>query len=303
MVIRSQIRLPKRRFWKTEQQVGRVFSMYFARVCTILCSPNRFPTSSFGEPNWSAICRQSIQVAIVVGWFEWEIVNGNEWHTPCLGAYNDAIAKPIRNEVWQSRHVVFATLVPLSRSPNDVFRRPNKTGVWRDFWSWVCFVRKMTYPIRRGYFSEMLFPTWSTSGLGCTHFTMNEEFKTKLKGRLTRLRQDITSGESLLFVYADAASPTMKYHLDDVEYGLDATEHLLKIYELINPLNSRIQVVYFCWNERVGTNGIIEYVPFDFKPDWHHVSYLIQCYLERRTSNPCSEQDCKDPWKSRHTDT
>jgi hypothetical protein len=135
----------------------------------------------------------------------------------------------------------------------------------------------------------------STSGLGCTHFTMNEEFKTKLKGRLTRLLQDITSGESLLFVYADAASPTMNYHLDDVEYGLDATEHLLKIYELINPLNSRIQVVYFCWNERVGTNGIIEYVPFDFKPDWHHVSYLIQCYLERRTSNPCSEQDCKDP--------
>jgi hypothetical protein len=35
----------------------------------------------------------------------------------------------------------------------------------RDFteihpYSAVCSVRKMAYPIRRGYFSEMLFPTW-----------------------------------------------------------------------------------------------------------------------------------------------
>lgn len=122
----------------------------------------------------------------------------------------------------------------------------------------------------------------SASGLGCTHFTINDEFKTKLKRRFERLLRDITSGDRVVFIYADAASPDMNYHLDDVEYGLDATEHLLKIYDLIRPLNSRIEVLYFCWNERKGASGVIEYVPFDFKPDWHHVSDVIRCHLERR---------------------
>lgn len=35
-----------------------------------------------------------------------------------------------------------------------------------------------------------------------------------------------------------------------VEYGVDATEYLLKIHELLYPINNKIKIVYFCWNER-----------------------------------------------------
>ena len=82
----------------------------------------------------------------------------------------------------------------------------------------------------------------------------------------------ITSGDHVVFIYADAVSADRNYHPDDVEYGLDATEHLLKSYDLIRPLNSRIEV-------RKGSSGVIEYVPFDFKPDWNHVSDVIRCHL------------------------
>jgi|Laugrefa1bdmlbdn_1035148.scaffolds.fasta_scaffold42894_1 hypothetical protein len=42
-------------------------------------------------------------------------------------------------------------------------------GLGRDFteiqsYSDVCSVRKMAYPIRRGYGAEMLFPTWNKRG-------------------------------------------------------------------------------------------------------------------------------------------
>ena len=83
------------------------------------------------------------------------------------------------------------------------------------------------------------------TGLGNTHFTINNEYKDKLKRRLERLLDDITSNESILFVYADAANPHLNYHLDDIDYGVDATEYLLKIYELIHPINNNIQIVYF----------------------------------------------------------
>jgi len=48
------------------------------------------------------------------------------------------------------------------------FPRNSHAGLGRDFteihpYSEVCSVRKMAYQIRRGYFSEMLFPTWGTS--------------------------------------------------------------------------------------------------------------------------------------------
>jgi len=78
------------------------------------------------------------------------------------------------------------------------------------------------------------------TGLGNTHFTINNEYKNKLKTRLERLLNDIKSNENILFVYADAANPYLNYHLDEIEYGVDATEHLLKIYELIYPVNNNI---------------------------------------------------------------
>jgi len=117
------------------------------------------------------------------------------------------------------------------------------------------------------------------SGLGITHFTINNEYKSKLKIRLERLLRDITSLENILFVYADAANSYLNYHLDEIEYGLNATEYLLKIYELIYPINDNIKFVYFCWNERKEENNIIEYINYSFKNNWGEVSELIKTYL------------------------
>ena len=117
------------------------------------------------------------------------------------------------------------------------------------------------------------------SGLGITHFTINNDYKNKLKIRLERLLQDIKSDENILFVYADAANSYLNYYLDDIEYGVDATEYLLKIYELIYPLNNNINIVYFCWNERKKENYIIEYISYDFKNYWGEVAELIKTYL------------------------
>lgn len=117
------------------------------------------------------------------------------------------------------------------------------------------------------------------TGLGITHFTINDEYKDKLKIRLERLLRDIKSGEDLLFIYADAASHERNYYLDEVEYGVDATDFLLKIYELIYPLNNNIRIIYFCWNERKKENDKIEYVSYDFKNGWHDVSEVIKSYF------------------------
>ena len=117
------------------------------------------------------------------------------------------------------------------------------------------------------------------NGLGNTHFIINNEYKNKLKIRLERLLRDIKSDENILFVYADAANSYLNYHLDEIEYGVDATEYLLKIYELIYPINNNIKMVYFCGNERKGENDIIEYISYDFKNNWSEVSELIKKYL------------------------
>jgi len=117
------------------------------------------------------------------------------------------------------------------------------------------------------------------SGLGNPHFTINNEYKKKLRIRLERLLCDIKSNENILFVYADAANSHFNYHLDEIEYGVDATEYLLKIHELIYPLNNNIKIVYFCWNERKKDDDIIKYVSYDFKNHWHEVSEIIKDYL------------------------
>ena len=117
------------------------------------------------------------------------------------------------------------------------------------------------------------------SGLGITHFTINDEYKSKLKIRLERLLRDITSHENILFVYADAPNSYLNYHLDEIEYGVNATEYLLKIYDLIHPINNNIKIVYFCWNERTQENNIIEYINYDFLNHSCEVSELIKTYL------------------------
>lgn len=117
------------------------------------------------------------------------------------------------------------------------------------------------------------------TGLGNTHFAINDEYKIKLKRRLERLLRDIKSNEDILFIYADAANSYLNYYLDEIEYGTDGTEYLLKIYNLIYPMNNNIKIVYFCWNERKKENDIIEYIAYDFKPNWGEVSELIKNYL------------------------
>jgi hypothetical protein len=44
----------------------------------------------------------------------------------------------------------------------------------------------------------------------------------------------------------------MNYTLDGIEYGTDATEYLLKTYDLLYKINNNIKIVYFCWIERKG---------------------------------------------------
>jgi len=114
------------------------------------------------------------------------------------------------------------------------------------------------------------------SGLGITHYTINDEYKLKLFKRLEILLRDITSLENIVFIYADAANSNLNYHLDDINYGIDASPYLLKIYDLIYPLNNNIKIIYYCWYERISENNIIEYIPFNYKQNWYEVAELIK---------------------------
>lgn len=126
----------------------------------------------------------------------------------------------------------------------------------------------------------------SITGLGNTHFTINEEYINKLRRRLERLVRDIKSKEEILFIYADAASPEQNYYLDEIEYGLDATEYLIKIYDLLYPINNNIKIIYFCWEERKRDNTCkIDYISFEFKNIWFAVSDIIKDYLEQFVYN------------------
>ena len=117
----------------------------------------------------------------------------------------------------------------------------------------------------------------TVSGLGVSHFTM-EELKGKLRTRFERFLKDIRDESNVMLIYADAANPYFNYHLDEVKYGLDATEYLVKIYDLLYPINNKIRITYFCWHDRV-RNEKIEYIPFDYKPHWKELSDVIKMYV------------------------
>jgi hypothetical protein len=123
------------------------------------------------------------------------------------------------------------------------------------------------------------------TGLGNTHFTFDDEYKYKLKIRLGRLLTHIKSSDNILFIYADAANSYKNYHLDEIEYGLDATDYLLKIYELIYPYNNNIKIIYFSWNKRKRDNNIIKYIPYNFKEHHSEVAELIHEYLTNNNWN------------------
>jgi len=48
---------------------------------------------------------------------------------------------------------------------------------------------------------------------------------------------------------------------------------------LLFPLNNKIHIVYFCWNERKRPNSHIEYISYDFKENWVELSEIIKEYL------------------------
>ena len=121
------------------------------------------------------------------------------------------------------------------------------------------------------------------TGLGITHFEINEQYKIKLRTRFERLLNDIKSSHSILFIYADAANPYFNYYLDDIEYGVDATEYLIKIYDFIYPMNQNIEIIYFCWHgRRRQDTEKLKYFSFDFQEHWTDVSKIIEHYLKMR---------------------
>ena len=121
------------------------------------------------------------------------------------------------------------------------------------------------------------------TGIGISHFTIDNEYKEKLRKRLEKLLFEINNGYNIVFIYADAASPDLNYHLNDIEYGLDATEYLLKIYDLIITINKNIEILYFCWNERKQINDKIKYIGYEYQKDWGYVSEIIKNYLKNYT--------------------
>lgn len=124
------------------------------------------------------------------------------------------------------------------------------------------------------------------TGLGITHFEINDEYKEKLKRRLQRLLGDIHSDNKLVFIYADAANSESNYEIDGRVYSTDPNEYLSMIYDLIYTINKNVEILYFCWNQRAGDNEKITYVTFStirhwHIRDWNGVSVLIQQFFEK----------------------
>jgi hypothetical protein len=118
-----------------------------------------------------------------------------------------------------------------------------------------------------------------TTGLCINNFVIDEEYKNKLRRRFERFLNHINSNEKIVFMYTDTANPDMNYKLDDEVYGLDASEYLLKIYDLIYPINNNIKVVYFCWTERERKDTRIQYIPYEYKMHRRFVCDIIMDFI------------------------
>ena len=116
------------------------------------------------------------------------------------------------------------------------------------------------------------------TGLGITHYEVDDEFKQKLRRRFERLLRDINSDE-LTFIYADACNPRDNYSLGFEYYGTDATDYLIKIYDLITRKNENIKILYFCWDERKKENNKITYISFPHQDHCLDVVEIIRLFL------------------------
>jgi len=124
------------------------------------------------------------------------------------------------------------------------------------------------------------------TGLGITNFTIDDEYKDKLRTRLIRLKKDVYSQEPIVFIYADAAHPDLNYHLDNVDHAGNATDYLLKIRDIIYPVNKNIRFIYFSWPARTVLGNGIEYCEFSYKTKWSDISDIIKNYLLLFTHDP-----------------
>ena len=118
------------------------------------------------------------------------------------------------------------------------------------------------------------------TGLGIPHDTINDEYKIKLIRRLDRLLQLIKSGEKIVFIYADAPSESCNYHLDGILFGLDATEYLIRIYDLIQPYNQNIKIIYFAWKNRIKESSKITYIEHKHPNVENQISLFINSAIE-----------------------
>ncbi len=129
------------------------------------------------------------------------------------------------------------------------------------------------------------------TGFGVAHFTINDDYIYKLKERFTRLLNDIKLHTKLIFIYADAANPNMNYIINNVVYGLNATNDLLNIYDLLISFNNNIELLYFCWKEHsIVFKNNIQYIEFDYQPEWSNVSAIIANYIINNY-NICNKPD------------
>lgn len=109
------------------------------------------------------------------------------------------------------------------------------------------------------------------TGIGVTHFTINQEYGEKLKIRFQRIIDDIKTTDKPYLIYADAASEEFNYTLDGVPYDHNVTEYLDKIYQLLLPLNANLHVLYFCQKERY--NDSYTYIT--------HIPHKYAFYVEK----------------------
>jgi len=197
--------------------------------------------------------------------------------------------------LWSPSKTTYEILNILLNSSTDVTESgrepPNKGGVdeaviyMTTGYSYYKYVGNERYASTDIITSEQIN---KHTGLGNTHFIIDDEYKSKLKRRLERLLQDIKSDNHLVLIYADSAGKDAEYMIDGVIYSEDPREYLKKIYDLVRHHNPCIELLYFCWDQRIGTDDSITYIPFSsiknwYIRDWNGVSVLIQQYLEENT--------------------
>ena len=101
------------------------------------------------------------------------------------------------------------------------------------------------------------------TNIGIVHDNIDDDYKTKLKRRFTRLLSLILLNEPICLCYADSNGRDYVYRIDGIEYTVDATDELIKLHSLLIQYNSNIEIKYFAWPERIRHDNAITYIEFE----------------------------------------